>query len=64
MGKHERSEGHIFPKTRKKDEVKPILLRISEATTTEIIISLSTENHDAFTQRMLKEELIRRGVKT
>ncbi len=64
MAKRDNSEGHIFPKTRKKDEVKPILLRISEAEVAEIVLSLATENHDAFTQRMLKEELIRRGIKT
>ncbi len=64
MTKRDNSEGHIFPKTRKKDEVKPILLRISEATSAELYDSLRTENHDAFTQRMLKEELIKRGIKT
>lgn len=62
MAKNERSEGHIFPKTRKKEELKPILLRLSAATSEEIAHSLNTENHDAYTQRMLSEELLRRKI--
>lgn len=60
MAKKDNSEGHVFPKTRKKDEVKPILLRLGEASIEELRDSLKTENHDAYTQRMLSEELLRR----